>query len=95
MPTSKTELTECGCRRDITVKLLDRFRDEHPEATGHGVEILNVGFNFKTGGAVYYAPVEYRAAYPLKKGGTRLRTTKGSMVFSHCPFCGVKFGSQA
>lgn len=85
----------CDCRKDITTKLLERFKTEHPEASGHGVDILNAGINFTTGGAVYYAPVEYRAVYPLKKGGTKLRTTKGSMVFSHCPFCGVRFDMTA
>ena len=32
---------------------------------------------------------ERDALMPLKSGGSKPKKTKGSMVFSFCPFCGV------
>lgn len=35
-------------------------------------------------------PAEATAAYPLKNGGVKKKTTRLNMHFSYCPFCGVK-----
>ena len=82
----------CNCKADLEAKLLKMFQEQTPEATNHYVELKGygmvvVGNTLKLQG---YMPAAVSATYPLKKGGTREKTTTRSMFFSFCPFCGTK-----
>jgi hypothetical protein len=79
----------CECRKEIEAKLLDQFKAQAPEATGHTVSLDGYGWNLNTGGESQATRYEAIAVYPLKKGGAKSKTIRGNMVFNFCPFCGV------
>lgn len=82
----------CDCKRSIEARLVVRAKEMHPEATGHEVKLTGYAFIF--GKEVQFKgcmPFEFRAEFPLKKGGLRLKKEKTSMMFNYCPFCGVKY----
>lgn len=82
----------CDCKSDIEKRFLEKFKEQTPEATGHEVQLKGYAFFFGTGIRLKgVMPLEATAVFPLKKGGTKSRTTKQSMCFSYCPFCGVKY----
>lgn len=92
MSTTKTPV-QCTCREDLEKSLTERFSTHATEATGHSVSLQGYGFAI-VGNSMITAPfMEYKATamYPVKKtGGTKEKTTRGNMMFSFCPFCGVK-----
>jgi len=82
----------CTCRKDITEKLLERFKGQSPEAARHSLSLtgytLVIGEQLEEKG---YMVIEASADYPLKKGGSKEKKIKQNMVFTFCPFCGVKY----
>lgn len=82
----------CNCRAEIEAKLTERFKAQSPEATDHSVSLEGYGFGISDGGVVVRAMLPYgaTATFPLKKGGSKRKTVKGNMIFSYCPFCGMK-----
>lgn len=82
----------CDCKKDIEVKLTDRFIQKTPEATGHKVALqgyaLIFGDKLTQKGCMQ---MNVTAIYPLKKGGTKEKTEKQNMIFTYCPFCGVAY----
>lgn len=89
----------CKCRNDIEKNLLDRFKDQNPEAKEHSAELKGYAFSMSGGinGRMVMKgvmPIELTADFPLKKGGFKRRTVKQSMMFNYCPFCGKKHESQ-
>lgn len=53
-----------------------------------------MGYAFILGSEVQEKGVmqmEVTAKFPLKKGGEKAKTTKQSMIFTYCPFCGAKY----
>ena len=81
----------CNCKDGIEAKLTERFKAQAPEATDHGVTLQGYGYCMSatiTNRA--YMPYKTTAEFPLKKGGTKVKSTTGSMFFNYCPFCGVK-----
>ena len=82
----------CDCRKNIEDRLLTRFKEQEPTAREHAVSLK--GYAFILGEEVQekgVMQIEATAKFPLKKGGEKLRATKQSMIFSYCPFCGVKY----
>ena len=81
----------CNCKTEVQEKLLARFKNDAAEATEHGVTLDGYTLMI-TGSALKLrscTTVKQTARYPLKKGGTKVKTTALSMVHSFCPFCGV------
>lgn len=63
----------CTCRKDITEKLLARFKEQSPEASGHSVSLQ--GYTLVFGGNSLAEkgcmPISATASFPLKKGGSK------------------------
>ncbi len=87
-------MTDCTCKKDIEQKLLERFKAQQPDATAHEASLQGYGFGIDpTGNRMVlrgFLPYRTTAVFPLKKGGSKSKTTTGNMYFSYCPFCGVK-----
>lgn len=82
----------CECRKTIEEKLKARFVEQHPEADKH--EAILTGYALLFGETITEKGcmgAELKAEYPLKKGGSKQKTIKHSMIFTFCPFCGVKY----
>ncbi|MGE4545807.1 MAG: hypothetical protein AB7D06_17075 [Pedobacter sp.] len=82
----------CDCRKTIEKKLLDKFRQDAPEAKDHTSKLTGYAFIF--GESVMekgVMPIEQTAKFPLKKGGMKERKIKINMMFTYCPFCGEKY----
>lgn len=85
----------CNCRKALEEKLLERFKEQAPEAQGHYVRLL--GYTMILGTEVIelgYMPIETTASFPLKKGGEKVKVAKTNMIFTFCPFCGVKYRGE-
>lgn len=88
----------CGCKADIESRLLKRFKEQAPEATGHEARltgyalIIDDQLGLVSKGCM---PMELTASFPLKKGGTKTKVQKQSMLFNFCPFCGVRYADKA
>lgn len=84
----------CTCKTDIEKKLMTRFTQQSPEATKHEVEltgyalILDDEMSMTQKGCM---KLEAVADFPLKKGGVKSKTQIQNMIFTFCPFCGVKY----
>ena len=85
----------CTCRKDIEEKLLARFKAQSPEANAHEVDLqgytLILGDNLVCKG---YMPIKATASFPLKKGGFKEKKIMQNMIFTFCPFCGVKYDQE-
>jgi hypothetical protein len=82
----------CDCRTRIEEKLLNKFREVAPEATDHRAKLTGYALIFgETLTEKGCMAIDYAAKYPLKKGGTKEKATKISMMFTFCPFCGGKY----
>lgn len=82
----------CDCHKDVKEKLLVRFKEYAPEAKNHSAAMQ--GYTIILGDKLEekgYMPVKCDAEYPLKKGGFKGKTITQNMVFTFCPFCGVKY----
>jgi len=83
----------CDCRKNLEAKLTERFKQMSPDATGHKVALQ--GYAICLGETLHsrsFMPYKATAEFPLKKGGTKVKSELGNMFFSHCPFCGEKQG---
>ena len=83
----------CNCRTTIEEKLKARFVEQEPEAKEHeakltGYALLLAGATLTEKGVM---TAELTAKFPIKKGGEKQKTIKHSMIFTFCPFCGVKY----
>lgn len=85
----------CTCRKDIEEKLLNRFKEQAPEATGHEARLQGYAIIFGDAGVKEKGcmPFKLTATYPLKSGGFKQKKTEQNMIFTCCPFCGVKYES--
>ena len=81
----------CNCKKEIEEKLTARFVESTPAATQQKVTLKGYGLCLGENTLHERALMEYEtyALMPLKSGGSKPKKTKGSMVFSFCPFCGV------
>jgi len=86
-------MSNCECKKELEAKLLARFKEHSPEATDHGVSLQGYALvieddTLRQKGCM---TATASAVYPLKKGGTKLKKITQSMLFTFCPFCGVKY----
>lgn len=80
----------CNCKSEIEAKLLDRFKQQAPDATDHKVRLT--GYTLLLGETITAAPYmefEATANHPLKKGGFKEKRERQNMIFNYCPFCGA------
>lgn len=90
-------MSACNCRQTIEAKLLDRFKLSATDASNHGVELQGYALLFVDDGVISKPVMPYKtsAIYPLKKGGTKLKSATANMIFNYCPFCGVSLKGES
>ncbi|MDC4151729.1 hypothetical protein [Acinetobacter baumannii] len=85
----------CSCKKDFQERFLDRAKEMFPDSTNHEVEIENYAFVFNKDNSMElrgYQPVVISHTATVKKTGLqKVKKEKTSLLFSYCPFCGVKF----
>ncbi len=91
-------MSACECKTKIEAELAGRFKSQKPEASDHNVSLQGYGFavvgnELQTRPFMHYSATAF---FPSKKTGVeKVKTVKGTMTFSFCPFCGVKIGGAA
>lgn len=87
----------CNCRNELEEKLLERFKQQAPDAKNHEASLK--GYAFVVGDnslrSVGCMPIELTADRPLKRGGYKPKTERMNMFFTYCPFCGEKYKQEA
>lgn len=83
----------CDCRTRIEEKLKTRFAEQQPSGSGHEARLKGYALLFGESNCTEKGcmEAELTATFPLKKGGEKQKTTRHSMIFTFCPFCGVKY----
>lgn len=85
----------CNCRSEIEKKLLDRLKQQQPEAQDHLVEIKGYALLFgDTLESKPYLPIEGSYKLTNKNGELKLKKLKDSMIASYCPFCGISLNAK-
>lgn len=82
----------CNCKKDIETRLLERFKAQEPDAKDHSVELQGYGLALLENNllSIPCMPFKTSANFPLKKGGSKVKSQTASMYFNFCPFCGEK-----
>ena len=88
-------MSECNCKAELEAGLTERFKAAKPEAKDHRVTLEGYGLAIVDNTMVLkpFMSAKATAKYPRKGGGHAEKTLKHTMVFSFCPFCGVKQGA--
>ena len=82
----------CTCKKDIESRLLDRFKEQSPEASEHTAYLQGYGIAIVENKMQQLGvmAIELSASFPMKGGTLRKRKKiKQTMFFNYCPFCGV------
>lgn len=87
----------CDCKKDIEARLTERFTESAPDATGHKVGLQGYALIFGGDRLTQKGCMPFRctATHPLKKGGVKEKTETQNMIFTFCPFCGVKYDAES
>lgn len=85
----------CECKSKIEAALTKQHAERQPDATDHGARLegYRAGINLKSGKVTTRPGMDYKvsAAHTVKATGRQVvKSKKGTMLFSFCPFCGVK-----
>lgn len=82
----------CKCKEDIERRVLEQFKEKHPAATCHEVEMSGYAIVFGRGGGLRPAArVDMTAKGVTKGGNEKTLRDKVSVLATYCPFCGEKF----
>lgn len=82
----------CECKEDIERRVLEKFKHEHPDATGHEAEMGGYAIVFGKGGGLRPAArIDLTAKGLTKTGKDKAIRSKVSMLATYCPYCGEKF----
>ncbi len=89
-------MSNCNCKSEIEAKLLERFIQAEPDAEGHAVELQGYALGLTANSIVIRPsmPIRLTAVRTSRAGLRRPRSSAQTMVFSFCPFCGVKFADM-
>lgn len=92
----------CNCKTDFTEKLLERAKEQLPNSKN--IEVTMTGYTLLLGtneagqGTLLsrgFMPVEIKHTITVKKTGLdRVKKDKTSLLFTYCPFCGVKYAQD-
>lgn len=92
----------CNCKSTLTEKMLDRVKEQLPDSKNHAVEITGYTLVFgeneagqSTLKSCGFMHVEIKHTVTVKKTGLdRIKKDKTSLVFTYCPFCGVRYKEE-
>jgi hypothetical protein len=88
----------CTCKKDLEAKLLEVFQNKEPSAANHEAKLQGYTFVFTDDNRMKLQgcmQANLKACYTAKNGNQRDKTTKTSMLFTYCPFCGVAYDKPA
>lgn len=77
----------CDCKKRIKAKLLERLKTDHPDGQNHFATLDGYGFGITYDNKMVLqggTPITLLSMTPKKSGGIK------TMVWTFCPFCGVK-----
>lgn len=80
---------KCNCKSELEAQLAETFNERHPDKAPYSAELQGYGLahNGNELQLVGCMPVQLTPTSPT---GKRPKTLKSRMVFTYCPFCGVK-----
>jgi hypothetical protein len=87
----------CNCKSEIEAKFLEKVKADLPESSNHNLEMKSYSFllDGNTMTLRGYMPVEIQHAVKNKKTGVeRVKKEKTSVLFTYCPFCGVRYKEE-
>lgn len=88
----------CKCKSEIEAKLLERFQGMAAEAKNHEVELTGYTLCIEGNGIVSRGcmNISTTAEFQVKKTGIykQKKSSAGNMVFTFCPFCGVRYKQE-
>ena len=86
----------CDCKTKIEDLLQEQALQEVTGATDAKADLDGYGLSFAGGSASLKGFMTYKVSVSYeKKGQVKEKRLKGSMIFSHCPFCGAPAGEKA
>ena len=83
----------CVCKKDIEARLLERLKADHQDGQDHSASLGGYGFAITDDNKMALVggtPITLQAMTPKKAGGMKLTKINQTMVWTFCPFCGVK-----
>ena len=87
----------CNCKTEISEKFLEKVKADLPESTNHSLEMTAYSFVLDGNRMELrgYMPVEIKHTVKNKKTGVdRVKKEKTSVLFTFCPFCGVRYKEE-
>ncbi len=82
----------CNCKSDLEAKVVDRLKEEYPEGENHQASLgANYLYALEDFGQLGRMEFANEVVVTTKKGTKRTIKPKLSMVFTFCPFCGVRY----
>ena len=82
----------CECKKDIESRLLERFKEQSPEATDHPLALQGYGLAIMNGlvKSLPFMSAKQTATFKTAAGGVKKKAQIINMTFNFCPFCGEK-----
>lgn len=82
----------CECRKDFEEKLLEKAKEQFPEAKNHTAELTGYTMVMEHLKLITkpFMPFEITYLHKQKNGTEKTKKLKQNFIFSYCPFCGEK-----